>query len=101
MLAKKQKPCYIGEGEARFFSTNPFTVDLSLMSNITIQAETQLELQRIISSLEGSGIPFTVKKLSDTAFPSLGQINPYAIISVPEEYEKDLANILNGGDGAS
>ena len=69
------------------------------MSNITIPAETELELRRITSALEESAIPFTVKKLSDTAFPSLDEINPYAIISVPQEYEKDLTRILNKDRG--
>src|SRR5687768_4328292 len=69
------------------------------MSTITIQAETELEFQKIISSLQNVGIPFTVNKFSDTTFPSLSQINPYAVIAVPEEYEADVASIFRkGGD---
>lgn len=71
------------------------------MRNITFQIENKFEYYRIISVLEDYGIPYASKIYTDSNFPVLGQIRPYAEISVAKENEAMVRSIIEGNDTGS
>ncbi|MDT3738034.1 MAG: hypothetical protein RO257_00895 [Candidatus Kapabacteria bacterium] len=65
------------------------------MMSIIYKIENEIEYLRIISTLQEMKIEYTENKYSDSSFPVLNASEYYAEISVPEEYEESVNDIIN------
>jgi hypothetical protein len=64
------------------------------MDFVTYRLGSELDFQRITSSLDESNIPYTTRKYSDTNFPSFDLKQGFGDVTVPVDSEKELRSMI-------